>query len=152
MDKALLQALQERRPRIRDRWETLLRIERVETPLANPDLLVYLFDRTLDAVLAALPVRAPEPLRARPQCRCDCNPMRVYYFALEQALMEALIEVQAERPELGAKARVTAVTELCTTVRRIAQRELSVFDQICLQRPRRARGRAAAAKPADYEI
>ncbi len=151
MDKSLLQALQERRPQIRARWDTLLRIERVETPLANPDTLVFMFDRTLDAVLAALPKRPLEPLRSRPRCRCDCNPMRVYYFALEQALMETLIEIQAERPKLDATARVAAVTELCTTVRRIAQRELSVLDQICLQRPRRARGRAAA-KSAEYEI
>ena len=151
MDKSLLQALQERRPQIRARWDTLLRIERVETPLANPDTLVFMFDRTLDAVLAALPKRPPEPLCSRPRCRCDCNPMRVYYFALEQALMETLIEIQAERPKLDATARVAAVTELCTTVRRIAQRELSVLDQICLQRPRRARGRAAA-QSAEYEI
>lgn len=151
MDKSLLQALQRRRSQIRDRWGVLMRIERVETPLANPDTLVYLVDRTLDAVLAALPGRPLEPLRARPRCRCDCNPLRVYYSALEQALMETLIEIQAERPDLGAKARVAAVTELCTTLRRIAQRELAVFDQICLQRPRRRRG-CAAVKSMDYEI
>lgn len=149
MDHTLLRALHERRPQIRTRWETLLRIERVETPLANPDTLVFLFDRTLDAVLAALPGRSLAPLRGRPHCRCDCNPMRVYYFALEQALMETLIEIQAANPKLGAKARVGAVTELCTTLRRIAQRELNVLDQICLQRPRRTR---PAAKPVDYDI
>lgn len=149
MDRSLLRALHERRPQIRARWETLLRIERVETPLANPDTLVFLFDRTLDAVLAALPSRAPAPPRARLRCRCDCNPMRVYYFALEQALMETLIEIQTERPGLSARTRISSVTELCTTLRRIAQRELNVFDQICLQRPRRSR---PAAKPVDYDI
>ncbi len=150
MDRSLLRALHERRPQIRARWETLLRIERVETPLANPDTLVFLFDRTLDAVLAALPRRPPAPPRARLRCRCDCNPMRVYYLALEQALLETLIEIQTERPDLSAKTRISSVTELCTTLRSIAQRELNVLDQICLQRPRRAR--RPAAKAADYDI
>ncbi len=149
MDKSLLLALQERRPQIRARWETLLRIERVETPLANPDTLVFMFDLTLDAVLNALPGRPREPLQSRPRCRCDCNPMRVYYFALEQALMETLIHLQAEQPALSAKSRVAAVTELCTTLRRIARQELAVFDQICRRRKRRTR---LAAKPVEYDI
>lgn len=149
MDQSLLLALQERRPQIRARWETLLRIERVETPLANPDTLVFLFDRTLDAVFAALPGRPQEPLSSRPRCRCDCNPMRVYYFALEQALMETLIHLQAGQPALSARSRVDAVTELCTTLRRIARQELAVFDQICLRRKRRTR---LVAKPVDYAI
>jgi hypothetical protein len=149
MDKSLLLALEERRPQIRARWETLLRIERVETPLANPDTLVFMFDHTLDAVLNARPGRPEEPLQSRPRCRCDCNPMRVYYFALEQALMETLIHLPAGQPALSAKARVAAVTELCTTLRRIARQELAVFDQICVRRRRRRR---PTAKPADYAI
>lgn len=149
MDKSLLLALQERRPQIRARWETLLRLERVETPLANPDTLVFMFDQTLDAVINTLPGRPLEPMHSRPRCRCDCNPLRAYYFALEQALMETLIHIQAEQPDLGAKAGAAAVTELCTTLRRIAQEELAVFDQICRQRPRRTR---LAAQQVDYAI
>lgn len=149
MDKSLLLALQERRPQIRARWETLLRLERVETPLANPDTLVFMFDRTLDGVLAALPGQARGPVRNRPKCKCNRNPMRAYFPALEQALMETLVLVQTESPALSAKARVAAVTELCTTLRQIAQREMAVFDQICRQRPRRAR---RSGKPIEYDI
>lgn len=147
MDKSLLLALQERRSQIRARWETLLRIERVETPLANPDTLVFMFDRTFDEVLAALPAPPAEPLRSRPKCRCDCNPMRAYFPALEQALMEALVLVQAEHPALGAAERVGAVTELCTTLRRIAQKEIAAFDQICRKRVRRKKS-AGPVSPA----
>jgi hypothetical protein len=149
MDESLLRALQERRPEIRARWEALLRIERVETPLANPDTLVYLFDQTLDEVLAALPVKPAGPVRIRPKCRCECNPMRAYFPALEQALLETLVLVQTELPALNARARVGAVTELCAALRRIAERELAVFDQICRRRPRRQR---RAGSEAEYTI
>jgi len=149
MDESLLRALQERRPEIRARWETLLRIERVETPLANPDTLVYLFDQTLDEVLAALPDKSARPVRTRPKCRCECNPMRAYFPALEQALLETLVLVQAGLPRLSTKMRVGAVTELCTALRRIAERELTVFDQICRQRPRRQR---RAGSETEYTI
>lgn len=137
MKESLLRALRDRRPQIRRRWEALLRLERVETALANPDTLVFMFDQTLDEVLAALPGRSTEPVQARPHCRCDCNPMRAYFPALEQALLETLVLVQTELPALGARARVAAVTELCTVLRRIARRELAVFDQICRRRHRR---------------
>lgn len=135
MNKTLLAALHQRRSEIRARWEALLRVEPVSTPLANPDTLVYLFDQTLDEVLGALPERAAVPLRprARPTSQCDCNPMRAYFLSLEQALMETLVMIQAGLPELNPAERVASVTELCSTLRRIARREMAVFDGICQQ-------------------
>jgi hypothetical protein len=41
---SLIQALSSRRREIRQRWDMLLRLERIETPLANPDVLVHLID------------------------------------------------------------------------------------------------------------
>jgi hypothetical protein len=140
MDESLLRALRKRRPEIRSRWEALLRIERVQTPLGSPDTLVFMFDQTLDEVLAALPGRAAGKVQPRPEPECHCNPMRVYFPALEQALMEALVLVQAEQPALTAVERVDAVTELCGTMRRIARREIAAFDGLCQQKARAAQG------------
>jgi len=136
MNESLLRALQGRRPQIRARWEALLRLERVPTPLGNPDTLVFMFDRTLDEVLAALSRRPPGAVKPRSEPQCDCNPMRVYFPALEQALMEALVLVQAEQPVLTAGERVDAVTELCATLRRVARREIAAFDGLCQQKVR----------------
>ena len=136
MNEAILRALHNRRPQIRARWEALLRLERVRTPLANPDTLVFMFDQTLDEVLSALPGRSAGTVRPRPECRCECNPMRVYFPALEQALLEALVLVQCGQPALSPEERVDAVAELCATLRRIAKREIAVFDKLCQQRRR----------------
>lgn len=136
MNETLLRALHDRRPQIRARWEALLRLERAQTPLGNPDTLVFMFDQTLDEVLAGLPGRSTGVIRARPECRCDCNPMRVYFPALEQALLEALVLVQSEQPALSATERVDAVTELCGTLRRMARREITAFDGLCQQKTR----------------
>ena len=97
MNPDLLLRLQAMRPQIRARWEALLRIERLHTPLANPDTLVFMFDLTLDEVLSALPGRPVRSAGPRPVCRYDSNPMRAYFPALEQALLEALIHAQADQ-------------------------------------------------------
>jgi hypothetical protein len=135
MEETLLSALQQRREDIRMRWDALMRLERADTALANPDTLAFLFDQTLDEVLAKLPGKPVAPIRRRPTCQCGGNPMRVYFPALEQALLETLILVQTEMPELAPRARIDSVTELCTTLRRIARREIAVFDEICQQHP-----------------
>lgn len=149
MHEKLLRALQERRPQICARWEALLRLEPVHTPLAHPDMLVYLFDLTLDEVLAALPKPPGRPVRSRPKCESDINPMRAYFPALEQALLEALVLAQWELRVLTTEARVATVTELCTVLRRIARREIAVFDEICRQGPKRPTKRAATDETPD---
>ena len=135
MDESQLHALKDRRPQIRERWEALLRIERLHTPLADPDILVYLFDQTLDEVLSSLPGHVVGPVKPLPKCRSEVNPMKVYFPALEQALMEALVLVQTEMPELNRKARVEAVEELATTLHQIAQREITLYDKIFQSNP-----------------
>jgi hypothetical protein len=129
-------ALRKRRPQIRARWEALLRLERPQTPLGNPDTLVFMFDQTLDEVLTARPGRPTGVVRSRAECQCDCNPMRVYFPALEQALLEALVLVQSEQPALSADERVDAVAELCDTLRQVARREIAAFDGLCQQKTR----------------
>lgn len=149
MNADLIRKLKAMRPQIRARWEALLRIERLHTALANPDTLVFMFDLTLDSVLAALPGHPVRSAGPRPTCRFANNPMRVYFTALEQALLEALILAQASqvKPESVTHAaivaeRIAATTELSATVRRVARSEIKTLDQICQPRARPRKSRA----------
>ena len=147
MNAELIRELQAMRPQIRARWEALLRVERLHTPLANPDTLVYMFDHTLDQVLTSLPRGPVRSTGPRLVCQSSANPMQVYFPALEQALLEALIHAQAgpPKPEGGKRRTVAghaaAVTELRATLRRIARREIAAFDKVCLPRPRKQAAR-----------
>src|SRR4051794_30406844 len=102
MQNGLMSALRQRRAAIRARWEDLLRVERANTPLANPDALVHLIDWTLDEIyrtLEGLPSRR-RPLRPYSkhdiECPCGRNPLLAYFSAGEQALQESLIFAQAK--------------------------------------------------------
>jgi len=131
MSPAFLRTLRARRATIRSRWEALLRIERVTTPLANPDTLVYLFNQTLDEVFALLAAPGERgPLLPLPE-GCACNPFRAYYVAGEQALLEALVLAQAARPG-GAAERAEAVAELKLAVNTIAGRDIDSMNGLCL--------------------
>jgi len=148
MNAELISKLQAMRPQIRERWEALLRVERLHTPLANPDTLVYMFDQTLDEVLAGLPRGPVRSAGPRLTCQSKANPMQVYFPAMEQALLEALIHAQAGhlKPEAGkrrtAAGHHAAVTELRATLRRIARREIAAFDKLCEKRNRKRVTRA----------
>lgn len=125
-------ALNQRRPEIRARWEALLRLEEPATALATPDILVHLFDHTLDEVLA--PNLSAEKVASTTgplPGRCHCNPLRPYFATLEQALLEALIWAQAADPALSAAERVAQVGELCARMRGVAHREILLLDSVC---------------------
>lgn len=109
----------------------MLRLEKPVTPLASPDILVHLFDHTLDDVLARRrPARKPAA-NALASGRCSCNPLRPYFATLEQALLEALIWAQAADPALSAAERVAQVGELCERMRGVAHREILLLDGVC---------------------
>lgn len=132
MNPSIQQQLKRRRPEIRARWEALLRLERPVTPLGTPDILVHLFDHTLDDVLASKhPARQGAATTGRRAGRCDCNPLRPYFATLEQALLEALIWAQASDPALGTEERIAQVGELCERMRRVAHREIKLLDAVC---------------------
>ncbi len=132
MSSFLLPILDQRRPEIRARWEALLRLEKPVTPLASPDILVHLFDHTLDDVLAPEPPAGKVAATTGPlPGRCHCNPLRPYFATLEQALLEALIWAQAADPVLSAEERVAQVGELCKRMRGVAHREILLLDGVC---------------------
>lgn len=132
MSPEVLSALARSRPGIRARCEALLRLEKPATPLASPDILIHLFDHTLDEVLA--PKRRVRSAAATPDPRagrCTCNPLRPYFATLEQALLEALIWAQATGPVLEPGERVAQVGELCERMRGVAHREILLLDGVC---------------------
>ncbi len=107
MQAELLAALRARRVEIRARWAELLRVEPVNTPLAQPDALAHLIDWTLEEIFRGLLHATPRRRHSnvvqghfRPECPCGRNPLLAYFAIAEQALQEALILVQASLPHL----------------------------------------------------
>lgn len=138
MQETLVSALRAQRPQVRVRWEDLLRAERANTPLANPDALVHLLDWTLDEIfrtLEHLPSRR-RPLRppAAAVCPCGRNPLLLYFAAGEQALQESLVLAQAAIEHLEPVERDVALTELNLVIHQIARREIEAFCGVCQHR------------------
>lgn len=135
MQESLLRTLRANRAIIRSRWEALLRIEKVNTPLANPDALVYLFDQTLDEVFKELRKhRVPKHVEDGP-CHCGQNPLVKYFVAGEQALLESLVLAQVELPALNPVQRDADFAQLKEVIHTIACREISALDQVCQHPP-----------------
>ena len=142
MQAIIVRTLLARRPQIRARWEALLRIERVTSPLAHPEMLVHLIDWSIDEVFAALRPKAtrknspaPCPLAAlRDECACGLNPFLAFFLAGEQAVLEALVLAQAAEPALAPGASDTAVSELYFALRQLRRREVESFCSLCQHR------------------
>ena len=139
MDERMLHALEAQRPDIHRRWETLLRVEPVNTPLGQPEALKHMVDYTLDTLFGAL--RTPHARRRlvrsngscaaeRSLCPCGRNPLLAYFVAGEQALLETLVFVQSDLPDT-ADHRATAMLELKQTLAHVAHREIETFCAVC---------------------
>lgn len=130
MQEVYLRALMAGRAQIRARWESLLRIEKVNTPLANPDTLVYLFDQTIDEVFAALRHHPAPRATPPPAGACDKNPLFAYFVAGEQAVLEALVLVQAGARNLDPKERDADVAHLKQVMHKIARRDIGSLEGV----------------------
>ena len=143
MQDELVRALRARRAEIHERWEALLRIEKVNTPLANPDALVFMINWTLEECFATLrPAHgrrdhglATDRSATKPECPCGRNPLLAYFAAGEQAIEEALILEQAGASAIDPVQRDEAFAELKRAVREIARREIEAFCSLCQFRP-----------------
>ena len=131
MQEVFTNTLRSRRAQISARWDALLRIEKVNTPLANPDTLVYLFDRTLDEVFAALREPLVPGAPVPPVVAAEKNPLYAYFVAGEQAVLEELILAQAGARDLAPKERDADFAHLRAVMQRIARRDLSSLDGLC---------------------
>lgn len=166
MQETWLTALRFRSPQIRARWEALLHVEPVTTPLANPHALVHLIAWTLGEIIDNL---SPQSSRQRVSRRtasvaqgscCGRNPFLAYFAAGRQAMREALILVQAATPHLDPIERDVALMELNMILDHIARREIEAFCGVCQHRSavvgpnasecfrKASEGEAAHAQPA----
>jgi hypothetical protein len=139
MRSETLKRLRARRDDIQRRWEILLRVEPVSGPLANPDALMHLIPETMAQTFASVEAPsddAPSIAAARaeslPGCHCGNNPYLAYFLAAEQALVEALIHVQAELPAADRTER--DISQLIVSIRRQARTEIDAFCGLCLHR------------------
>ena len=135
METHLLHRLRARSAEIHVRWETLLRMEPVSGPLANPDTLVRVIPETLAAIferLAAGTSGRTAAVERLPGCECGCNPYLAFFLAAERAFVEALVLAQAEPPRLTASER--DLTEVHRAVRDLGRDEIDTFCGICANR------------------
>lgn len=135
MQPVILRHLRARRAQIRSSWAALLQIEPVTTPLAEPQVLSYLFESTLDRIFAALKRPAAAPCLAAFHCPCGLSPFLFYFRTAEQALLEALVLVHAGSTSgSSADERAQDVTELRSVIRSIGREEMALFGSICRHR------------------
>ncbi len=140
MDERMLHALEAQRNELHARWEALLRVEPVITPLGQPEALKHMIDFTLKTLFTSL--HTPHAQRKkhlksvrewaadRSICPCGKNPLMAYFVAGEQALLETLILVQAGLPDC-AETRAKAVYELKLAMAHVAHREIETFCALC---------------------
>lgn len=144
MKECWIEALDANRSEIHRRWEALLRLDRADGPLSDPDNLVHLIDWTLDEVFAEIRRRKifrrrePHPpaiAKLRAKCHCGHNPLSNHFVAGEQALLEALIQLQAADPSTDHQHSSTAVVELYVAIHSIATREVELLCSMCIKHP-----------------
>ena len=141
MQSVLLDALRSREEAIRARWRELLRVEAVNSPLAQPETLTHLIDWTVAEIFSALGAgrhrRSDSDGCGTPNrslCACGRNPLLSYFDAAGQALREALILAQASLSFLDPIERDTALEELNMVLQHVARREISAFCGVCQHR------------------
>lgn len=135
MTREILAQLNRARPLIRRRWEELLRIEPVSSPLANPDAMaMFIPDSMADidrALRGPFSHRVSERGERHRAVAADCghNPYRAYFKAGEQALREAVTLAQT-----ACHADVSddsAATEVRGIVNAVARPQINAFCKVC---------------------
>ncbi|MBA3849417.1 MAG: hypothetical protein C0502_05405 [Opitutus sp.] len=142
MEPSLVKDLRRQRKEIRRRWEAFLRLEKVASPLANPDTLVFGVDHTLSEIFSGLlrPARPRRSPGAARECGCDRHPLRAYYRAGEQAVLEALVLAQVRRAPLAAAERDREFAEVKAVVTALARRDIDALARVCRLAPEPAAG------------
>jgi hypothetical protein len=143
MKESWILQLDAQRHEIRRRWTEILRLERTNEPMADPENLLHLIDWTLKGVFAALRSRKayhggalpPKVVELRAGCRCGHNPYLSHFLAGERALIEALARAQAHEPSLNPADRDSSLTELYLVIHEVARSEVELFCSICQRSP-----------------
>jgi len=148
MKRPPLQALAELRPMIKTCWEVLLRAEPPASPLGNPDTLVFMMDKTLDAFFAALTSPGPRRWLARypllcesleKSCPCTRNPLLLYFVSGEQAVLAIAAKVLSEKTPVPPREEERLLSEAQLAFHYLAQHELQNFCDLCRADCRRSR-------------
>jgi hypothetical protein len=136
-------------------WEVLLRAEPPASALGNPDTLVFMMDRTLDAFFTAVPSPAPRRWLAHhpllcgsldETCSCGRNPLLHYFISGEQAIVAIAAEALPESPAMPPKAQKQILSEVQLTFHYLAQHELQNFCDLCRGTCVRARAGIVAGR------
>lgn len=150
MNERCLRALQARRDILHFQWAERLRATPFNSPLAHPDTLVHLIERTLDQIFHEL--NHPSARRRQPPlppdfCRCGKNPLIAYFSTAGLAFQTTLAQCADEMP-------VTRddVEEVNRTLARIARREIMTFCALCQRSaPTPATEQSSCQSPAEKE-
>jgi hypothetical protein len=138
MHDSFLHALLTQRSNLIQRWEELLRAERVTSPLADPDSLVHLMNWTLDSLFSEL--KQPQYRRHRDRstrgnprqhCICGLNPLLGYFATSEQAITELLFVSEQSLAFLGPTELSSSLIDLKTALNEVARREIESFCAVC---------------------
>jgi hypothetical protein len=138
VDPRIYAALRERAPAIIDRWRALIAVEKVRTPLANPDALEFWVPKAVEQVLEAAGkkyrAKQPAPVRVIPAHHCECarNPYLSFYRAGERALVEMLFVIESELCLL--ESRADDLTTLQGALDLLAAREVNGYCRVCTVR------------------
>ena len=138
MHRSFVAEFAARRAAIKHAWERKLRCEPVTSPLANPDTLVLLMDRTLEDLAAALSLRCrapgPEPLPSRPLragCLCGLNPL-LAYFRIAASVLPGVMAPRSERfQDLDTAGYAACLQELHAELQTLASVEIRSFCATC---------------------
>jgi hypothetical protein len=153
MHRSFVAELAARRPALKMAWERKLRHEPITSPLANPDTLVLMMDRTLDALEAALRKRcvdappAPPTRGVRTGCLCGLNPLLAYFRVAASVLSTQMSSGANRCPELGAIGFASCLPEMIGELQLLAQEEIRSFCAMCqteIVRGGKSTGAAAA--------
>jgi hypothetical protein len=129
MNERSLRLLLAHRATLHSQWAVRLRAAPVNSPLAHPDTLVHLMDRTLDQVFHELQnpsARRRQPSLPKGFCGCGQNPLIAYFdtalLAFETALAQCADETPISRDD---------VDDVKRTLTRIARNEIMTFCGLC---------------------
>ncbi len=143
MHDGFLRALQTQRPNLRQRWEALLRAERVSSPMAHPDTLVHLMDWTLDRLLDELnqphfrrPLENSAARSVGLGCVCGKNPLLTYFSTAELAIVETLLVDEKDLANIDGVERSHSLDQLKAALHAVARREIDSFCAVCQSRVR----------------
>lgn len=104
----------------------------VVSALARPETLMFGVDGVLDEVFARLRRPPPKrPVRRWADNFCSRNPLRAFYAAGEQALLEMMVVAQTLQGQTVPRQRTAALEEVRQAIRSISRRDLEGLASLC---------------------